>query len=249
MCRQASRAAILAGIIAAHVLVLRFFPAMRLPRMSEVPQPPLVLLLLPAAASRQARRSGATRMRPAGRPVAEAPSREHIARHPLEHAPSAGSRAERRAASAGNPAATISAAAGNSAGVRKSAAAGRAAPAGNPPRAPIDWLGEAGAVVADRAQRAADAARRAGALSRWRAHVMPSPLVPHGPEFRWDYAATHRVVVTPGRGIVINFSDRCSILISAGAILPFCAIGHLPVYGDLFEHMNDPPKLGDWMNH
>lgn len=25
-----------------------------------------------------------------------------------------------------------------------------------------------------------------------------------------------------------------------------CKIGTIPVRGDLFDHMRDPPKLGDW---
>lgn len=103
----------------------------------------------------------------------------------------------------------------------------------------IDWEKEADEALADRAQRAAQAARRAAALSRWREHVLPGPE-PRQPEFRWDYAATHRIVVTPGRGIVININDRCAVIISGLSVLPGCRIGKIPAYGDLFAHMDDP---------
>jgi hypothetical protein len=56
-------------------------------------------------------------------------------------------------------------------------------------------------------------------------------------------------VQLPGGGLVININDRCAIAIINLAILPGCKIGHIPVHGHLFKHMNDPPKLGDWMNH
>ena len=71
---------------------------------------------------------------------------------------------------------------------------------------------------------------------------MPGPP-PRRPEFRWDYAATHRLQTTPF-GLVININDRCEIIITLG-IFGGCAIGHIPVYGDLFAHMDDPKQPGD----
>lgn len=29
-------------------------------------------------------------------------------------------------------------------------------------------------------------------------------------------------------------------------VLPACGIGEIPINGDLFKHMYDPPVLGDW---
>ncbi|HXS27339.1 MAG TPA: hypothetical protein VN730_06730 [Steroidobacteraceae bacterium] len=107
----------------------------------------------------------------------------------------------------------------------------------------IDWEKEADSAVAEGAERDAEAARRASALSRWREHVMPGPA-PRPPEFRWDYAATHRFVPTIS-GLVINITDRCVILVNPFAVVPGCAIGHIPVYGDLFAHMDDPKGPGD----
>ncbi len=108
----------------------------------------------------------------------------------------------------------------------------------------IDWDKQADAVVADRAEREAEAARRASALSRWREHVMPAPWTSHGPQFRWDYAATHRFQSTPG-GLVINITDRCFIVTTGLFVLPVCRIGETPAYGDLFAHMDDPKRPED----
>lgn len=107
----------------------------------------------------------------------------------------------------------------------------------------IDWEQEAEAAIDDGAERAAEAAHRAGALSRWREHVLPGPPAPE-PQFRWDHAATHRFTPTLN-GLVIALNDRCSLLVSPFAIIPGCAIGHIPVHGDLFAHMDDPRQPGD----
>jgi hypothetical protein len=40
-------------------------------------------------------------------------------------------------------------------------------------------------------------------------------------------------------------SERCVIVVSV-MLFPACGIGEIPVDGGLFEHMNDPPALGDW---
>ena len=73
---------------------------------------------------------------------------------------------------------------------------------------------------------------------------MPAPWVPHGPEFRWDYAATHRLESTPG-GLIINLSDRCLIVTNGLMLLPLCRIGEIPAHGDLFAHMDDPKDPED----
>jgi hypothetical protein len=85
----------------------------------------------------------------------------------------------------------------------------------------------------------------------------PSPLAPHDfsaakpgstddskPEFGWSHAATHRVEEIPTGGLLININDRCFI---AWVIFPFplCKVGKMPARGDLFQHMKDPPALGE----
>ena len=109
----------------------------------------------------------------------------------------------------------------------------------------IDWEKEADAAIAHRREVAAEAARRASALSRWREHVMPAPWAPHGPEFRWDEARTSQRFVPTIAGLVVHLNDRCLIIISPLALLGGCAIGHIPVYGDLFAHMDDPKDPDD----
>jgi hypothetical protein len=93
--------------------------------------------------------------------------------------------------------------------------------------------------------------------SQERRRHQPSPLAPHDfsgvkpgstddskPRFGWNHAATHRIEEIPTGGLLINISDRCVI---AWAILPlaFCRIGKIPVRGNLFEHMQDPPPPGE----
>jgi hypothetical protein len=107
----------------------------------------------------------------------------------------------------------------------------------------IDWEKESDAAVAHRGELASEAERRASALSRWREHVMPGSPPPR-PQFRWDYAATHRLETTPG-GLVINVSDRCFIVTNGLMVLPVCRIGKIPAYGDLFADMDDPKEPGD----
>src|SRR5262249_7327159 len=107
------------------------------------------------------------------------------------------------------------------------------------PHSPIDWAHEAAIVAKGRLRDAAKAAEQATALSNWRAHVMPGPLKA-GPQFRWDYASTHRVESLGRGGIAINITDRCAIVFTGLFVLGGCRIGHQEVHGDLFEHMRDP---------
>jgi hypothetical protein len=64
------------------------------------------------------------------------------------------------------------------------------------------------------------------------------------PEFRWSKSSGDRVKLEEG-GVVVRLSERCVLVISV-MLMPACAIGKIPVHGDLFEHMRDPPTLGDW---
>jgi hypothetical protein len=61
-----------------------------------------------------------------------------------------------------------------------------------------------------------------------------------GPEFGWDYAATHRIESLPEGGLLIHLNDNCVLILFP---LPFggCAIGTRKANGDLFKNMNDPP--------
>jgi hypothetical protein len=56
---------------------------------------------------------------------------------------------------------------------------------------------------------------------------------PAPPKFGWDYARTHRIVPLPHGGMIINFSERCSI--NVWYPIPLCRFGKLPVNGHLFD--------------
>jgi hypothetical protein len=88
--------------------------------------------------------------------------------------------------------------------------------------AAIDWGKEAERVAADPALKV-DAA--------------PAPAAHQ--QFAWDYAHTHRVESLPEGGLVVNLSDRCSIVVRFPMILGACKIGKIEGRGDLFVHMRD----------
>lgn len=216
MRRRASRAAIFGAVVAAHLLVLHFLPDLRPPQEVSDREPSIAITFFPTQPQKPLTATSRARQPDSRQQKATASSGQ------------AGLPPRDRKQESANRAALNSAA---------SAAKPRAPPSGHPW---IDWERQADAAVADRTERAAEAARRATALSRWRDHVMPAPWAPHGPQFRWDYAATHRFQTTPF-GLVINITDRCEIIITLG-IFGGCAIGHIPVYGDLFAHMDDPKE-------
>jgi hypothetical protein len=118
-----------------------------------------------------------------------------------------------------------------------------------PPQAiapsPVDWAKEAERAVVDSLKRDEVASRQAAALSQWQLRVMPSPKAPATSGFSWDYAQTHRLE-SSAQGLLVNLSDRCSILISLYlmAVVGGCKIGPLPVHGDLFSHLGDAPEAG-----
>jgi hypothetical protein len=103
----------------------------------------------------------------------------------------------------------------------------------------IDWAQEAQQAAEDDAERDVEGARRSGALSRWKSHVMPSPVVPRGPQFGWDTSRTQRLRPTP-QGLVVMLNERCALVINPLLLAGGCALGHIPVRGDLFDHMRDP---------
>jgi hypothetical protein len=53
------------------------------------------------------------------------------------------------------------------------------------------------------------------------------------------------VEALPEGGILIRLSERCVVAVTLVAF-PACSFGEISVNGRLFEHMNDPPSLGDW---
>jgi hypothetical protein len=108
------------------------------------------------------------------------------------------------------------------------------------PAAAPDWRQEA--------EIAAGHQLEAGERDRER----PSPLAPHefpeapppAREFQWDYAATHRVEGLPEGGFLININDRCVVVVLV-MMMPLCRVGKIPARGDLFQHLDDPPRLGE----
>jgi hypothetical protein len=62
-------------------------------------------------------------------------------------------------------------------------------------------------------------------------------------EFGWDRAHTHRVETLEGGGTMIHLNDRCVIVLLGPIPFPVCGIGKIQARGDLFEHLNDAPKI------
>lgn len=217
--RRASRFAIFAAVVAAHLLALHFFPDFRPPPEASDREPSLPVTLFPEMQSRQQRPAES---RPRSQSSQRSPRRQIVAAssRPTRHAPG-----EHK---------------------QKQESAGRAARQGRPrtTRPWIDWEKEADTAVAEQSEEAAQAARRASALSRWREHVMPGPA-PRPPEFRWDEARTSQRFVPTIGGLLVHLNDRCVIIVSPLALFGGCAIGEIPVYGDLFAHMDDPKEPGD----
>jgi hypothetical protein len=102
----------------------------------------------------------------------------------------------------------------------------------------VDWNAEAA--------RAAEDAARGPAYTRSFGMPESSDAKPNPrEEFGWSHAHTHRVEPLPDGGFVLNITDRCAIVFVL-IPLPFCRIGTIPVRGDLFQHIHDPPQPGDW---
>jgi hypothetical protein len=117
-----------------------------------------------------------------------------------------------------------------------------------PPSSAPDWRVQAALTAQANALHIVaaedNAARQAAALTA-RFKPLPGPRV-RGPEFGWDYAATHRITRPQGGGLLIALNDRCAIFIF---LLPMigCSIGpQPPANGDLFKYMHKPVKFGDW---
>lgn len=110
--------------------------------------------------------------------------------------------------------------------------------------APPDWRTEADLAVARYGEQLAEEDRLAASMGR--PEVPSEPLVaPTTPGFGWSKAHTERVSALEGGGTMIRLSERCVIVIVL-VPLPACAFGKIKPRSDLFEHMDDPPVLGDW---
>jgi hypothetical protein len=109
----------------------------------------------------------------------------------------------------------------------------------------IDWGREATRSAARQIAAADEADRRAGALaSRARDGAIELDTSPRPePEFGWARTAKG-IERTEDGGTVLWVSERCMIVLSA--LMPICRLGKLKVNGELFEHMRDPPEMGDW---
>ena len=104
---------------------------------------------------------------------------------------------------------------------------------------PIDWANELNRTAKESALgESAPKPREFGAP-----HVAPTPPA-KPPEFGWSHTRTHRVERGPG-SVGIHLGDHCVIALSP---LPsvVCSPGEKEANGDLFKHMRDPPKPGDW---
>lgn len=108
----------------------------------------------------------------------------------------------------------------------------------------IDWTREAALAARHQVDAIELERRRARGFTPEAQSREPEILAPPTPEFGWSHNA-QRVEALPEGGILIHVSERCVLVVSV-MVLPACGIGEIPVNGDLFEHMNDPPVLGDW---
>ena len=111
-------------------------------------------------------------------------------------------------------------------------------------RAPIDWAREAARAASHQVDAVELERRRArGFTPEAQSREPEIPVLP-APEFGWSRTA-QRVEALAEGGVLIHVSERCVIVVSV-MVVPACGIGEIPVNGDLFEHMNDPPVPGDW---
>jgi hypothetical protein len=198
------RLLVFAAILGAHVLAVRFFPAVEPGRHGATrEESPLIVLFLPAPAIPQS--AGGAVSRPGGvrrtRPAQAAPSS-------AEHSPRPAARRVARSNSI-----------------------------------TVDWGKEAEAVAAHRLAAEEEEQRRAGALSQWKASVVPAPVTPRESQFAWDTARTRRFEPIPA-GLLVHLGERCVLVISL-MLMPACKLGSLASHGDLFEHMRDDPGPGN----
>ncbi len=111
------------------------------------------------------------------------------------------------------------------------------------PQGRIDWHAEAASTAIHETEREVAEERSRNVFNH-----ATSPAFhdrEKAPEFHWDYAATHRVETSQEGGYLIHLNDQC-VLVIAVMFMPACTLEKPAARGDLFEHMKDPPKPGEW---
>ena len=238
------RFAIFVAVVAAHIVLLWLFPSLRRlvllpaadePAISPVFLPPLAepMAELPLVPAEQAPWEAPLRYRSALAPADQAVRQRKL---PQQHVTRDAERATRES----RPQPSESEVTSASDSLLSSLL--------GPPSSAPDWRAQAEVTAQANALHIVEAednsARQAAALT---AHFKPLPgLRVRGPEFGWDYAATHRITAAKGGETIIALNDRCAIFIF---LLPLigCAIGPAPpANGDLFKFMHKPVKFGDW---
>lgn len=113
-----------------------------------------------------------------------------------------------------------------------------------PPPAPsVDWMRESELAASRQIDALENSRRRArGFVPREDRKGADAPAP--APEFGWDRSHTERIEPIPSGGMLIHLNDRCAVAFAV-IIIPVCKIGKIGARGDLFEHMNDTPQLGD----
>jgi hypothetical protein len=105
----------------------------------------------------------------------------------------------------------------------------------SPPETPAQSARESTAPVAiDWAKEAERVAADPGLI----VGAEPAPAAARQ-QFGWDYAHTHRVEPLPDGGLMVNLSDRCSIIVRFPMLLGGCKLGRLESRADLFAHMHE----------
>jgi hypothetical protein len=117
---------------------------------------------------------------------------------------------------------------------------GARATARSEPRPRIDWLASAERLARE-AYPGADARPRAQ-------FALPPAHPPMRPqaEFGWSHARTHPIEYSPGGPLILNVSDRCSVVVLLVLPVPVCSLRKGVAAGDLFERMRRPRSAGDW---
>jgi hypothetical protein len=121
-------------------------------------------------------------------------------------------------------------------------------PADAPAAAPItiDWAEQARRsaerqiAAADEAERLAFALAQRGRSGGIRLDTAPEPA----PGFGWSHARIQRIERLESGAVILWINDRCYIVLTA--LAPICSLDLPEPNGALFEHMRDPPVLGDW---
>jgi hypothetical protein len=255
------RFAIFVAVVAAHIVLLWLFPSLRRlvllpvadePAITPVYLPPLAepMMELPVGPAEQSPWEAPLLYRSVPSSSDQAVSPEPPQQHAMRAAkpqttsePDAGLRPKATSESNETPGSKETSESNATSALDSQASALLGLPSSAP-----DWRVQAEVTAQANALHIVEAednaARQAAALTA-RFKPLPGPRV-RGPEFGWDYAATHRITRPEGGGLLIALNDRCSIFIF---LLPMigCKIGPGPTAnGDLFKFMHKPVKFGDW---